>query len=581
MAVCASTAMTSCDDNFERPPMVVPVATIEANTTIDQLKTDFFQAGQNNYAVEIGNRADGSHYIIEGYVTSSDEAGNYFKQIVIQDETSAIQIGVDAYDLYLSYQMGQKVVIDVTGLYIGAYGSLMQLGAAPTSGYPSRISTEVFAAHAQRDGLAGSPAAPSPEVVSLATLKSVSTTSTEGLAMQNRIITIDGVTFSNAGKQTLSTSGSNGVSQQFGNADGSAILYTSGYSDFYNYYCPTGTGSVTGILSCYNATWQIRLISIDGLQGFDELVKEPENGGDQPGGPTVGDGTEEKPYTVADVQGGATGTDKWVKGYIVGWIDGKSLDDGAKFDASNVSVETNILIAASKDANTVAAVVPVQLPAGDVRTALNLKAHPDNLGKEVMLKGSLEAYFGVPGVKSVSAYKIDGNGGGDNPVGPVDPVASLTQDFEGGSVPAGWSQVQVAGNKSWYVTSFQDNYYIAMTGYKGTAPFDQYLITPPIDMSKATDKVLSFDSEVNGYGSKTSSLDVYVITDPAKPAENATKLTVKLPTAPASGYSDWMSSGQVDLSSFSGIVYIAFRYSATSDANYATWCVDNVKVNVK
>ncbi len=579
MAVGVSTAMTSCDDNFERPPMVVPVATIEANTTIEQLKADFFQAGQNNYATEIGIRADGSHYIIEGYVTSSDESGNYFKQIVIQDETSAIQIGVDAYDLYLSYQMGQKVVIDVTGLYIGAYGSLMQLGAAPTSGYPSRIPSEEFAKHAQRDGLVDYPEMPAVEEMSLATLKAVSTTSPEGLALQNRRILIEGVTFVNAGKQTLSTSGSNGVSQQFGNADGSAILYTSGYSDFWDYYCPTGTGNVVGILSCYNATWQIRLIDIDGLVGFDELNKQPGQGGGDDPGTSVGDGTEDKPYTVADVLGGATGTDKWVKGFIVGWVDGMTLADGAKFNASATS-ETNILIADSKDANTVAAVVPVQLPAGDVRTALNLKAHPDNLGKEVLLKGSLEKYFGVNGVKSVSAYKLDGKGN-DEPVGPVEAVASLTQDFEGGSVPAGWTQVQVAGNKSWYVTSYQENYYIAMTGYKGTAPFDQYLITPPIDMAKATDKVLSFDTQVNGYGSTTSSLEVYVITDPTKPAENATKLKVNLPAAPASGYSSWLSSGQVDLSSFSGVVYIAFRYAATTDANYATWCVDNVKVNVK
>lgn len=581
LMIGATTILTSCDDNFERPPMVVPVATIEANTTIEELKNEFFQAGVNNYATLVGTKKDGSHYIIEGYVSTSDESGNYFKQIVIQDETSAIQLDVDAYDLYLSYQLGQKIVLDVTGLYIGAYGRLVQIGTVPTSGYPARISENDFANHAQRDGLANVETLVQPEIFSLADLKNTTPDSQTGLDWQNRLIKIEGVTFQNAGKQTLSTSGSNGVSQTFSNSEGSAILYTSGYSDFWDYYCPTGTGDIVGILSCYNATWQIRLIDIEGLQGFDELVKAPTGGSDDPNpnpGDGTGNGTKDNPYSVAAVQGGATGSDVWVKGYIVGWVDGMTLADGAKFNAS-ATVQSNILIADTKTANTVAAVIPVQLPAGDARNALNLQTHPENLGKEVLLQGSLEKYFGTEGLKSVSAYEIDGAPAGDE--GPTEPVASLSQDFEGGSIPAGWTQVNVSGNKSWYVTSYQGNYYAAMTGYQGTAPFDQYLVTPAIDMDNAEVKTLTFDTEVNGYGSKTSKFEVYVITDPTDPTSNATQLTVTLPTAPASGYSDWKSSGTVDLSDFTGTIYIAFRYSATVDSNYATWCLDNVKVNVK
>ena len=129
--VLGSTAMTSCDDDLERPPMVVPEATIEANTSIAQLKADFYTS-EFNYATQIGTRADGSHYIIKGRVTSSDQAGNFFKQLVIDDGTSGIQINIDSYDIYEAYQFGQEVVIDVTDLYIGGYGKLMQIGAAPT-----------------------------------------------------------------------------------------------------------------------------------------------------------------------------------------------------------------------------------------------------------------------------------------------------------------------------------------------------------------------------------------------------------------------------------------------------------------
>lgn len=581
MALGLAGVVTSCDDNFERPPMVIPEATMEANTTIAELKTQFYNDG-SNYAVEVGTRQDGSHYIIEGYVTTSDESGNYFKQVVIQDATSAVQIGIDAYDLYESYQIGQKIVLDVTGLYVGTYGKLFQIGAAPASGYPSRISEDAIAEHAQVAGLASDDNV-APTVVSIADLNAMAPSSTAGLEWQNRLITIEGVTFANAGKQTLSKSGSNGVSQNFGNADGSVILYTSGYSDFYDYFCPTGTGSVTGILSCYNASWQVRLIDIEGLQGFDELVKDEPGTPDNPDNPgtITGDGTEAKPYTSADVIGGATGSDVWVKGFIVGWVDGKTIADGARFDAKDVTAPSNILIAESADVKDVKKCVPVQLPAGDVRSGLNLKDNPGNLGKEVMIKGNLMAYFGQPGVKEVNSYKIDGKTP-DTPDTPSDPVSSINENFDASTnVPAGWTQVQIAGNKKWYVATFQENNYISMTGYKGTAPFDQYLLTPPVDMSKVADKTLTFDTQVNGYGSKTSVIEVMVLDGPDPKTAKATKLDAKWATAPESGYSTWQNSGTLDLSSFTGTVYIAFRYSATADTSFATWCVDNVKLNAK
>ena len=64
--------------------------------------------------------------------------------------------------------------------------------------------------------------------------------------------------------------------------------------------------------------------------------------------------------------------------------------------------------------------------------------------------------------------------------------------------------------------------------------------------------------------------------DPAK--AKATELQATFATAPASGYSSWVSSGTIDLSAQKGKFYIAWQYAATTDANYATWCVDNIVV---
>jgi hypothetical protein len=76
-------------------------------------------------------------------------------------------------------------------------------------------------------------------------------------------------------------------------------------------------------------------------------------------------------------------------------------------------------------------------------------------------------------------------------------------------------------------------------------------------------------------------MEVYVLTSNAPATASKTKLSAKWAEAPASGYSSWAESGSVDLSSFSGVVYIGFRYSATTDSNYATWCIDNVSIPAK
>ena len=595
LALAGSVSLSSCDDDFERPPMVVPTAKRHANTTIAELKTKFY-TGESNYATLVEKRDDGTDYIIKGRVISSDQAGNFFKQLVIEDETGAIQVNIDSYDLYKSYQYGQEIVIDVTGLYVGAYGKLMQIGSTPNNNYPGRIASDLAAKQIEVNGLA------EPEKIvageyTIAALNDLISNQEEFLAKQCRLVSIKDVTFKDAGKATLADKDKN-TSRTISDGTGDMIVYTSGYSDFYDYYCPEGKGTIVGILSFFNRSWQIRLIGVSedenvadtmrGLIGY-ELSKAPGTGGDTPTPtPTPGDaGTKEKPYTVANVQAGATGTGVWVKGYIVGWIDGKTLADGAKFNADGVTVSSNVMLADAADAATTAKIIPVQLPSGEIRKAVNLQDNPANYKKEVLLKGNLVAYFGVPGLKEVSAAVIDGKeypmGGDDQPSGDV--VTSLDENFDASTdIPAGWFQKQAAGDKAWYVRNFSENNYITMSGFKGTAPFDQWLLSPAIDMDKVSDKTFTFDTQVNGYGATTTTLKVYIVTDPANLA-TATELKATFATAPAAGadgktkYSEWVKSGNVDLAKYKGKVYIAFRYQASKDANYATWCVDNVKLN--
>lgn len=124
----------------------------------------------------------------------------------------------------------------------------------------------------------------------------------------------------------------------------------------------------------------------------------------------VGDGSVDRPFTVGDViaMNNSLGTSQkyWVKGYIVGSAGGgtggvlTTVATAAPFSPSALA------IAASPAETNLASMVPVQLPVGDVRVALNLLDNPGQLGKEVKLYGTLEAYFTAPGVKNVTEYAV-------------------------------------------------------------------------------------------------------------------------------------------------------------------------------
>lgn len=200
------------------------------------------------------------------------------------------------------------------------------------------------------------------------------------------------------------------------------------------------------------------------------------------GGEETPASSKENPLTVSQAK--TASGNNYVKGYIVGYIDGQKLTEGAKFSVPS-SAETEILLAETPDETNPNNVFPVQLPAGDIRNALELSAHPDYLKKEVLLYGSLETYFGVPGMKSTSWASIEGQTFGKDPEGGDTPTPEPTGTPEGdGTKASPWNVAAVTQayyannnfydtNKEYYVkgivtevAAFNDkygslNYYIA------------------------------------------------------------------------------------------------------------------------
>ncbi len=161
---------------------------------------------------------------------------------------------------------------------------------------------------------------------------------------------------------------------------------------------------------------------------------------------TEGAGTQENPFTVADVRllnNGLSGK-YWVIGYIVG-----SADNGGVIGTDAAS---NIALGAT--ASQEEELVPVQLPSSsDVRAALNVVDNPSNKGAQVKVHGDLVAYFSVPGVKNTDDYEIVG---GVTPVEPTDTVEiTMTSDV--------YLNDQTGSQGWWLVDAYNDELEIVLS----------------------------------------------------------------------------------------------------------------------
>lgn len=403
-ALGALCACDSCDMEPVLPPVVGPdygKTVPEATMSVLDFKQQFWSADPNS-CKQIGLDANGDSIILRGRVVSSDSAGNIYKSLVLRDETAALAFSINSSNLYKSYQYGQEIVVNVTGMYVGTYRSLFQVGGNGSTETTFGAS-ELFAKQTVPAGWAD-PATVTPLTVTLDDLKTIKS-STEGLQeWQSQLVRIDGLTFENAGQQFAPTQNEN---RYLRDENGNRVnLRCSSYAKFAKDVIPSGTGSIIGILSYYgstaaNADWQVLLINANGLIGFDKV-----EGGDNNDDENKGSGSKEEPYTVSQAIANNSGT-AWVKGYIVGTMNANNnytMELAAPF-----TVGSNIYLADSATETETSKMLPVQLVSGtEIRTALSLMDNPGLLGQEIMIQGSLEKYFSQPGLKSPTAAVVDG-----------------------------------------------------------------------------------------------------------------------------------------------------------------------------
>ncbi len=282
-----------------------------------------------------------------------------------------------------------------------------------------------------------------------------------------------------------------------------------------------------------------------------------------------GDGTQALPYTVAQAKAKQNETAKWVTGYIVGYIYTTTSPYVYTYSASGASA-TNLLIADSPTETIDGNCVPVQLPAGSIRDALSLALNPTNLGKKTSIKGDLLSYFSVPGVKTLTAYTLEGV---------VEQPTIFSEPFS--SSLGTFTAVSVIGDQLWAGTT----YGATMTGTVSSVKNanEDWLISPAINLTGKAAAALSFMHTIN-FGvveNKQANHTMWVSTNYTSGAPSTGTWTqVTIPTYP--GGADWtfVSSGSIPLPASvlgNSNCRIAFKYLSTA-LESSTWEIKTFKI---
>ena len=264
----AALVITGCvhDDKYNEPNLDgYQCADLTATMTLTQLRA--------KYTTTSFTFPDNSTDIVEGYVSSTDETGNIYKTIYIQDKpenpTQGFVISVDAVSTYTNYPQGSKVYIKLAGLSLGTYGGVVQLGvkngtetaATSVSRIPEKlVPAKIFRSCSVRANIV-------PKIM----------TSLQMVSANDQyigcLIQMDNAEFDS---RILCTNyAPNGVTVDRLIRDNSTattrVVRNSGYASFANQTLPSGNGKFVGIYSKFNSTYQMYINKATDL----EMTKFP------------------------------------------------------------------------------------------------------------------------------------------------------------------------------------------------------------------------------------------------------------------------------------------------------------------
>lgn len=277
MALMAMTGLMlgSCmGDGYADPDMVISAAPYGNNllreknvVSIAQLKSDYKTTINGG-----GYKLIDKPMMIKGYITGNDISGNLYQEVALQDETGAILVDINAGGLHGYLPVGQEILIDLNGLYIGSYGKQAKIGGIYTNlktGATSvgKMDRPTWQKHFKLLDEADASNVEA-EVFDLTKLGDVAYME----ANAGKLMTVKKMKFASANGTNVWAPNDTNTSLDLIDAttgkkinSSQLVVRTSGYARFANAILPEGVFDITGIFTRFNNVWQIVLRSTDDL----------------------------------------------------------------------------------------------------------------------------------------------------------------------------------------------------------------------------------------------------------------------------------------------------------------------------
>lgn len=213
--------------------------------------------------------------MIKAVVTGNDVSGNIYNQVSVQDASGAIIIAINGGGLSGYLPVGQEILVNLKGLYIGSYKKLPQIGGVNTklsdgSLGMGKIERAIWNEHFKilNPGEADASTVV-PEEFDLTKLTDAAYMD----ANVGKLMTLKKVKFASANGTNVWAPDDTNTSLELIDAEtgkkissSNLVVRNSGYSKFANEVVPKGVFDITGIFTRYNNTWQIVLRSTDDLK---------------------------------------------------------------------------------------------------------------------------------------------------------------------------------------------------------------------------------------------------------------------------------------------------------------------------
>lgn len=213
--------------------------------------------------------------MIKAVVTGNDVSGNIYNQVSVQDASGAIIIAINGSGLSGYLPVGQEILVNLKGLYIGSYKKLPQIGGVNTklsdgSLGMGKIERAIWNEHFKilNPGEADASTVV-PEEFDLTKLTDPAYMD----ANVGKLMTLKKVKFASANGTNVWAPDDTNTSLELIDAEtgkrissSDLVVRNSGYSKFANEVVPQGVFDITGIFTRFGDTWQIVLRNTDDLK---------------------------------------------------------------------------------------------------------------------------------------------------------------------------------------------------------------------------------------------------------------------------------------------------------------------------